>query len=126
VTNRSPGATSGAPATEAKPDQAAVARETAPEKSDGSELTARQPAAALPAAAAATGAGLLGVDVVVSQVSCAGAQIVQAAAARPPALPHTGANGHLTRDLGVAGLGLILSGASAVGLVRRRRVPAGG
>jgi hypothetical protein len=135
VTERSPGDTygGGAPAaTAAKPDSAALSRATAPagaragDKADGSGPRVGQHAAtstvAVPVATAGT--GLLHMDVVVSQVNCAGAQFVEAAApVKPAVLPHTGANGHATRDLGVAGLGLIVAGSTAIGVARRRRGP---
>jgi hypothetical protein len=109
-------------------DEAALSHQTARaagaranDKSDGSELGVR-PTAAVPVAAA--GKGLLNLDVVVSQVNCGGARFVEAAApVKPAVLPHTGANGHATRDLGVAGLGLILAGSTVIGRLRRRRGP---
>ncbi|HEX3826901.1 MAG TPA: hypothetical protein VHV82_06475 [Sporichthyaceae bacterium] len=143
VTEQSPGARYGSgPATApAKPDSADVSRgdqtalsrqaaqaaaARADDKSDGSELSVRQRAAAPTAAvpAATAGKGLVNLDIVVSQVSCAGARIVEAAApVKPAVLPHTGANGHATRDLGVVGLGLILAGSTVIDRLRRRRGP---
>jgi len=143
VTEQSPGARYGSgPATEpAQPDSADVSRGDAAalshptaraaaaragDKSDGSDLSLRQravaPLTAVPVATA--GKGLLNLDVVVSQVNCAGARTVEAAApVKAAVLPHTGANGHATRDLGVAGLGLILGGSTVIGRLRRRRGP---
>ena len=64
-------------------------------------------------------AGALGLDIVVSQVTCEGAPAEVKGVDDP--LPDTGGNGDAIRDVAVAGLGLLLIGGTAVGLTRRRR-----
>ncbi len=89
-------------------------------------------AAAAPVAAIAEGdLGVVGLDVVVSQVTCKGREIAQVRAKppvkapeRPPAvpeaLPRTGGDGNSTFGVGLAGLGLLVVGSGAVFAVRRR------
>jgi hypothetical protein len=121
----SPGAYYG---NQTKSDPSALSREStradvrAHEKSDGSDLTAPQRAAAptAPRPAAENINGLVGVDVVVSQVDCTGAEVVEAAHV-PHDLPSTGANGHAMRNTGAAGLALLGLGATVVTIARRRR-----
>lgn len=77
--------------------------------------------AAIPAADSIAGA--LGLDIIVSQVTCEGAPGVAEVKQvnRPEQLPGTGGNGDAVRNVAVAGLGLLLAGGTAVGLTRRRR-----
>jgi hypothetical protein len=126
----SPGASYGnPPAATAGPPRAALARESARagthvrSKVDGAELSVADRAAAPTATVAAGGLnGLLGVDVVVSQVTCKGGEVLQAVTNQhtPVELPRTGGDRHLAKDLGVTGLGLFALGSAVVVIVRRR------
>jgi LPXTG-motif cell wall-anchored protein len=116
--------------------------ETAPAASGTRVATKSDRAAAAPAAATgpaqasvpaaeADNLGTVGVDVIVSQVTCKGFQAVKAVMkpAKPtdassiakPDLPKTGGNGNATVAVGATGLGLLLAGSGAVFAVRRRR-----
>ncbi|WP_028984908.1 choice-of-anchor P family protein [Sporichthya polymorpha] len=63
-------------------------------------------------------AGAVGVDIVVSQVTCAGKPGKEVAKVNQ--LPGTGGNGDATRDVAIAGLGLLAAGGAAVYVTRRR------
>jgi len=88
-------------------------------KSDGADLRVADRASA-PVAAPADDdiAGLLGVDVIVSQVDCTGADVVLAKHKRE--LPKTGGDSAVSRDLAASGLALLVMGTGAVYITRRR------
>lgn len=124
--------------------EAARAREanTTKGNADGARLSAADRAAAPTEKAAVPEAlGLVGLEVIVSKVTCLGAEqpakVVfkeakvpkqapkqapeQAPEQEPKQLPKTGGNGDLARDLTVAGLGLLAVGSTAIFVSRRRR-----
>jgi hypothetical protein len=100
----------------------ARARTTAHNKHDGADLSVSDRAAAPAdkqfAPADDDIAGLLGVDVVVSQVDCTGAELL--ARAHKPKLPKTGGDSTVSRDLAASGLALLMVGSGAVYITRRR------
>ncbi len=111
--------------------QAATAEVTQQRESARAESTSKNKSADLKApdrAAAPTVdsdvIGALGVDVVVSEVTCSGKDGVVVVDEVPPPdddLPDTGANGNAARDIAVTGLGLLAAGSAAVLVTVRRR-----
>ncbi|HUR73731.1 MAG TPA: choice-of-anchor P family protein, partial [Sporichthya sp.] len=110
-----PGSTDPAVATE-QAQPAAPAPAPAKPKADGSDVPVLDKVqSAIPAADSIAGA--LGVDIIVSQVTCDG----EPGVAGVDELPGTGGNGHVARNIAVTGLGLLAAGGAAVVLTRRRR-----
>lgn len=103
---------------EAVPAAPAAPADTAPKtaqgkgKSDASQLPAVDKVQTL----ADSIAGAIGVDIVVSQVTCDGKPGV----ASVNELPGTGGNGHAARNVAATGLGLLMVGGAAVYVTRRR------
>jgi hypothetical protein len=64
--------------------------------------------------------GLIGLDVIVSEVNCVGARYAIKKDEPKRALPKTGGNGDMSRDIAVTGLGLLLAGSAAAFVTRRR------
>jgi hypothetical protein len=104
------------PAVASQGAPAAPAPAPAKPKAEGSDVPVLDKVqSAIPAADSIAGA--LGVDIIVSQVTCEGAPgVVQTAE-----LPGTGGNGNAARDIAVTGLGLLVAGGAAVVVTRRRR-----
>lgn len=108
-------------AEQAQQREAAREASTSKNKADGAALAAPDRAAAPAIDDSIVGA--LGIDVVISQVTCKGAEAPVVVAEEPkekPELPKAGGNGVLSRDLAVAGLGLLAVGSAAVFVTRRR------
>lgn len=99
--------------------EVARAAATSSNKSDGADLSVPERAAA--PAADSDVLGALGVDVVISEVSCAGKPGIAGVDSEPNDLPGTGGNGSASRDIALTGLGLLAAGSAAVLVTLRRR-----
>jgi chemotaxis protein histidine kinase CheA len=88
------------------------------DKGDGADLSVAERASAPKVTPQASDdvAGLVGVDVIVSQVDCTGAELL----AKHHNLPKTGGDSKVSRDLAASGLALLMAGSAAVYAVRRR------
>ncbi len=99
----------------AAPAAPAPAAAPAKPKTEGSDVPLLDEVqAAIPAADSIAGA--LGVDIIVSQVTCEG----EPGVASVDELPGTGGNGDAVRNVAATGLGLLLIGGTAVYVTRRR------
>ncbi|GAA0635034.1 hypothetical protein GCM10009547_43980 [Sporichthya brevicatena] len=112
-----PVAAPAAPADVKPADSKSEAKNEKAGKKAGSDLAAIDTVRkAVPSAADIAGA--VGVDIVISQVTCDGEPGKEVAKVNQ--LPGTGGNGDATRDVAIAGLGLLAAGGAAVYVTRRR------
>lgn len=105
------------------------AANTGSDKADGARLSSEDRASApTKPAVEAEALGLVGLEVIVSQVECTGAkapapkpEVKEKPKPEPKELPETGGDSDMARNLTATGLALLTAGSAAVFVSRRRR-----